>query len=263
VLDAAWMRRHLGLGDPSPVPVFIVGMPRSGTTLVEQILASHPAVHALGERRLFEDALARVGGPNAVSTPACWTDAELRRIGGLYVEAARRAAPAGALRIVDKLPANFQYAGLIHAALPGAHIIHTCRDPVDTCLSAFSVLFAGVAQPYSYDLEELGRYYRAYRQAMAHWRNVLPTGVMLDVGYEAVVDDLEAQARRIVAHCGLDWDDRCLAFHATQRPVRTASHAQVRQPIYRGSLGRPRPPREMLLPLLEALGIGDGAFVAG
>jgi tetratricopeptide (TPR) repeat protein len=262
VLDAVWMRRHLGVGDPSPVPVFIVGMPRSGTTLVEQILASHPAVHALGERRLFEDALAMEGGPNAVSTPARWTDSELRRIGGLYVEAVRRAAPAGALRIVDKLPANFQYVGLIHAALPNARIIHTCRDPVDTCLSAFSVLFAGMAQPYSYDLGELGRYYRAYRRAMAHWRDVLPGGVMLDVRYEAVVDDLEAQARQIVAHCGLDWDDGCLAFHATQRPVRTVSHAQVRRPIYRDSVGRPRPPREMLLPLLEALGTGGDAFVA-
>ncbi|HEX3995239.1 MAG TPA: sulfotransferase, partial [Acetobacteraceae bacterium] len=167
----------------------------------------------------------------------------------------------GAVRIVDKLPGNFQYAGLIHAALPNARVIHTGRDPVDTCLSVFSVLFAGTAHLYSYDLGELGRYYRAYQQAMTHWRNVLPAGVMLDVRYEAVVDDLAGEARRIVAHCGLDWDDACLAFHATKRPIRTASHAQVRQPIYRGSVGRPRPPREMLLPLLAAIG-GD-ASVAG
>ncbi|HEX4366818.1 MAG TPA: sulfotransferase [Rhodopila sp.] len=263
VLDAGWMGRHGGAGDPSPVPVFIVGMPRSGTTLVEQILASHPGVHALGERRLFEAALARVGGSDVVpaSVAARWTDAELRRVGGLYVEAVRRAAPTGAVRIVDKLPGNFQYAGLIHAALPNARLIHTGRDPVDTCLSVFSVLFAGTAHLYSYDLGELGRYYRAYQQAMTHWRNVLPAGVMLDVRYEAVVDDLAGEARRIVAHCGLDWDDACLAFHATKRPIRTASHAQVRQPIYRGSVGRPRPPREMLLPLLAAIG-GD-ASVAG
>jgi thioredoxin-like negative regulator of GroEL len=258
--DAAWMQRHQGAGDPSTLPVFILGMPRSGTSLVEQILASHPQVRGLGERLTFNDALAQICRtptvpPSLAHRAARWTDAELRRLGALYLAAIRRDSPAAAARITDKLPANFQYVGLIHAAMPNARIIHTCRDPIDTCLSVFSILFQGSAQLYSYDLVELGRYHRAYQKVMTHWRNVLPAGVMLDVQYEAVVDDLEQQARRIVAHCGLEWDDACLEFYKTDRPVRTISHAQVRQPIYRSSVGRPRPPRELLLPLLEALGV--------
>jgi len=163
--------------------------------------------------------------------------------------------PTSALRVTDKMPTNFVFAGLIHLALPNARIIHTVRDAVDTCLSNFSIQFTGTAQPYSYDLGELGRFYRHYAGMMDHWRSVLPPGTVIDVRYEDVVDDLEGQARRIVAHCGLDWDDRCLSFHKSTRPVGTASHAQVRQPIYRSSVEKPRPPRAMLLPLLEALGM--------
>ncbi len=144
--------------------------------------------------------------------------------------------------------------GLIHAALPKARIIHTSRDPIDTCLSIFATLFRAASQPYSYDLGELGRYYRAYQKAIAHWRDVLPAGVMLDMRYEDIVEDVEQQARRIIAHCGLEWDDACLAFHQTDRPVRTASVAQVRQPVYRSSVGRARPTRELLQPLLDAIG---------
>ncbi|HVC61286.1 MAG TPA: sulfotransferase [Acetobacteraceae bacterium] len=259
-LDAGWMAGHQGAGDPSALPVFVLGMPRSGSTLVEQILASHPKVRALGERLIFVDALARICGTPTVPASlaqraARWPDADLRRLGALYREAVRRAVPADTARIIDKLPANFRYAGLIHAALPNARIIHTRRDPVDTCLSVFSILFSGLAQLHSYDLGELGRYYRAYEKVMAHWRDVLPAGVMLEVQYEAVVDDLEGQARRIVSHCGLEWDDACLEFHKSNRPVRTISHAQVRQPIYRRAVGRQRPPRHLLLPLLEALGV--------
>ena len=259
-LDAAWLARHQGAGDPSPLPVFILGMPRSGTTLVEQILASHPLVKTLGERLTFNEALARMCGtptmpPSIAPRAAQWSEAELRRLGALYVAAIRREAPAAAARIIDKLPANFLSVGLIHAALPNARIIHTRRDPVDTCLSLFSILFSGYAQLYSYDLGELGRYYRGYERVMAHWRAILPAGVMLEVQYEEVVDDLEGQARRIIAHCGLEWDDACLAFHKSARPVRTASHAQVRQPIYRSSVGRPRPPHALMRPLLDALGV--------
>jgi tetratricopeptide (TPR) repeat protein len=258
--DAEWMRRHEGAGDPSPQPIFIVGMPRSGTTLVEQILASHPRVRALGERGFFEGAFARVCGTSATppSPPVAkpWSGSTLRRLGALYLQAARRVARNAPARIVDKLPDNFRFAGLIHAALPNARIIHTCRDPVDTCLSIFSILFSGNAVAYSYDLGELGRYYRAYEKMMAHWRDALPAGTMLELRYEEIVDDLERQARRIIAYCGLDWDDACLAFHETNRPVRTASHAQVRQPIYRSSIGRQRPPNDLLHPLLQALGVG-------
>jgi hypothetical protein len=150
------------------------------------------------------------------------------------------------------MPTNFRYAGLIHLALPNARIIHACRDPIDTCLSCFSTLFVG-DQAYTYNLEELGRHYAGYRTLMQHWRKVLPPGLMLDVQYEDMVDDIETQARRIVAHCGLEWEDSCLAFHETQRPVQTASAFQVRQPIYRGSVGRSRLYGDMLEPLRRAL----------
>ena len=259
-IDAAWIARHQGVGDPSGLPVFILGMPRSGSTLIEQVLASHPKIRALGERTIFAEALAGVRGtsiiPPVLSRLATELSvSELRRLGTRYVEAARRGAPTGTARTTDKVPNNFQYVGVIHAALPNARIIHTCRNPIDTCLSIFSILFSGIQQPYSYDLGELGRYYRAYQKLMAHWHSILPPGVMLDVKYEELVDDFEAQARRIVAHCGLEWDDACLKFYETDRPVQTASHTQVRQPIYRSSAGRPRPPRELLLPLLEELGV--------
>ena len=157
-------------------------------------------------------------------------------------------------RITDKMPANFQFVGLIHLALPNAAIIHTRRNPVDTCLSCFSKLFAG-EQRFAYDLGDLGRYYRAYERLMAHWRSVLPEGAMLEVDYEEVVADLEGQARRIIAHCGLDWNDACLEFHKTERAVRTASVMQVRQPIYSSSVGRWRPYTHLLAPLFEALEI--------
>jgi tetratricopeptide (TPR) repeat protein len=257
--DADWIRCHRGVGDPSDVPVFIVGMPRSGTTLIEQILASHPKVRALGERPHFSAALAQVygmgsGGPPVAQVAVHGGKLELRRLGEQYLQTVHREAPADTARIIDKMPNNFRFVGLIHAALPHARIIHARRDAVDTCLSIFSMLFGQGQQPYSYDLGELGRYYRAYEKLMVHWRSVLPDGVMLEVQYEEVVDGLEQQTRRILAHCGLDWDDACLLFHKTDRPVWTASHAQVRQPIYRSSVRRARPPRELLLPLLEALG---------
>src|SRR5262249_35561791 len=133
---------------------------------------------------------------------------QLREIGGRYVKSMRALAPA-AERITDKMPSNFRFAGLIHLALPNARIIHVRRDPLDTCLSCFSKIFTG-DQPFSYDLGELGRLYRAYDALMAHWRRVLPDGAMLDVQYEELVADFENQARRIVAYCGLAWDERCL-----------------------------------------------------
>ena len=139
-------------------------------------------------------------------------------------------------------------------ALPNAKMIHSVRDPVDTCISCFSKLFSG-EQNQAYDLGELGRYYKRYERLMAHWRRVLPPGSMLDVHYEDVVADLEGQARRIVAFCDLPWDDRCLSFHETQRPVRTASASQVRKPIYKSAVGRWRVYGEQLGPLLNALDI--------
>ena len=163
-----------------------------------------------------------------------------------------RRAP-GAERITDKMPSNFYFLGLIHLALPGAKVIHTNRNAVDTCVSCFSKLFAG-EQSQTYDLGELGRYYRAYHGLMAHWREVLPPGAFLDVTYEEVVADTEAQARRILDYCGLEWDARVLDFHRNERPVKTASSSQVRQPIYSSSVARWRNYEKFLGPLLQELG---------
>jgi tetratricopeptide (TPR) repeat protein len=266
VFTAEFMTRLRGNGDPSRSPIFVIGMPRSGSTLVEQMLASHPKIFAGGERLDFRQSLQLCGldsrklrYPEGMAT---LDGAQIRALGETYlqrIEAACAAAArdsgngAAAERITDKLLANFLYAGLVHLALPNARIIHTCRDPIETCLSCFSILFFG-DQPHAYDLGELGRYYRGYAALMDQWRRVLPTGVMLDVRYEDMVTDFEAQSRRIVAHCGLDWDDRCLAFHETKRPIRTASLLQVRQPLYRSSLKRWRPDDATLQPLLSGLG---------
>ena len=232
-----------GTGDPSPVPVFIVGMPRSGTTLAEQILASHPQVHGAGELPLMGRLASELGG--ATSREDC------ARIGATYVESVRAAAPEAA-RITDKMPGNYHQLGLIARALPNAAIIHIRRDPVDTCWSCFKQNFAR-GQHWSYELRELGRQYRRYHDLMAYWRQVLP-GRFLEVDYEAVVQDTEAVARRMVAHLGLDWDARCLAFHETERPVMTASKAQVRQPIYATSMQKWRRYQDHLQPLLAELG---------
>jgi tetratricopeptide (TPR) repeat protein len=254
---AAVIRKRRNLGDPSSAPIFIVGMMRSGTTLVEQIVASHPKVFGAGERKDFSNVVDAVGIARFIMAPRTvlartLTGERLRRLGAAYLASIRADAPA-ADKITDKMPANFGFVGLIHLALPNARIIHSCRDSVDTCLSCFSKLFND-EQPFAYDLGELGRYYRAYRALMKHWRSVLPAGVMLDVKYEELVTNFELQARRIVAHCGLEWHDACLSFYETQRPVKTASAIQIRQPIYSSAVGRWRPDRELLRPLLDALG---------
>ena len=250
-----------GGGDPSPMPIFIIGMPRSGTTLVEQIIASHPVVYGAGELQNFNDVVLTVRGPDGNSLPypefvAALDAAALQQIGARYIALVRALAAkyerADTARITDKMPSNYYFAGLIHLALPNAKIIHTIRDPVDTCISCFSKLFSA-EQNHTYDLSELGRYYRRYERLMAHWRSVLPAGCILDVRYEDIVSDVEQQARRIIAYCGLPWTDRCLSFHETERPVRTASATQVRQPIYSSAVGRWRVYEQHLGPLLDAL----------
>ena len=241
-------------GDPSSVPIFIVGMPRSGSSLVEQILASHPKVFGAGERYEFGDVAKGIGGPGDAEFPeavAGMSDRELHTLGTSYLRAIGPLAPA-AERIIDKMPANFFYAGLINLALPNARIIHTCRDPRDTAMSCFSILFA-MGHAHTYDLAELGRYMRAYERLMEHWRQVLPEGAMIEVQYEELVANLEEQAKRIVEYCGLEWDNACLAFHKTKRSVRTASVIQVRQPIYNSSVGRWQPHEKELQPFLRAL----------
>jgi len=234
-------------------PIFILGMMRSGSTLVEQILASHPAVFGAGELTLFRQALNRQTDharyPDAVSN---LSPLAIESVGASYEARLRREAP-GARRITDKYLHNFLYCGLIALAMPHARIVHTVRSPVDTCLSIYSKLFTG-HHPYAYDLAELGRYHRAYQSLMEHWRQVLPEGMMIDLRYEELVGDLEGQARRLLEHCDLPWDDACLSFHDTDRAVRTASATQVRQPIYKSSVGRWLPAPELLRPLTEVLG---------
>ena len=255
-----------GGGDPSSMPIFVIGMPRSGTTLVEQIIASHPQVHGAGELKTFNDVVLTVHGPDGKTIPypdfvPALAAGPLKQIGSRYLALVRDLVSRSdgekkdAPYVTDKMPSNYYFAGLIHLALPNAKIIHTMRDPVDTCISCFSKLFAG-EQNHTYDLGELGRYYKRYQQLMAHWRRVLPPGRIFDVRYEDVVADVEGEARRIIAHCGLPWDDRCLAFHETRRPIRTASATQVRQPIYKSAVGRWRVYEQQLGPLLIAL---DGA----
>lgn len=251
---AQLMRDKSMLGYPSDLPVFIVGMPRSGTTLIEQILASHPRVFGAGELLNFQECAGKLSINAPADSPLNAGSIEqdqLWYLGESYIRSIRHLAPS-VDRITDKLPANFLQVGLIHLALPYARIIHVRRDPIDTCFSCFSLLFSG-EQPFTYDLAELGRFYAAYEAMMEHWRKVLPEGVMLEVQYEDMTISLEDNARRIVAHCGLEWDDACLSFHETQRLVRTASATQVRQPIYRSSVGRWRSYEHVLGPLIEAL----------
>jgi tetratricopeptide (TPR) repeat protein len=261
------MQQKAGGGDDSTTPVFIVGMPRSGTTLVEQILASHSKVYGAGEIETFYQAVEKFRCRHGIATAfpdmvSAVSQQALRDLGSDYVRLIKAATPR-AERIVNKLPLNFKYVGLIHLALPNARIIHVRRDPLDTCFSCFSLLFVG-NQSFTYDLGELARYYRGYAALMEHWRSVLPQGVMIEVQYEDLIADLKGQARAIVNHCGLPWEDACLAFHKTPRPVKTASSVQVREPVYRTSVGRWRHYENFLQPLIQTLNPGapNGAGAA-
>lgn len=257
IFDKTTIDRLRGAGDPSNVPVFVLGMPRSGTTLTEQIIASHPDVYGAGE---LHDLL-RIAEQynNGTNTKLLFPD-NLRTLdqktltarGAEYVAGLKQRAP-DARRITDKMPANYFAVGLIHLMLPNAKIIHVNRNPVDTCLSCFIRLF-NRKQEHTYDLAELGQYYVHYARLMEHWREVLPAGAFLDVQYEDIVAGQEAQARRLIEYCGLEWNDACLDFHNTKRSVRTASVAQVRQPIYTSSVERWRHYEKFLGPLLDALG---------
>jgi hypothetical protein len=234
-------------GLPSERPAFVFGMPRSGTTLAEQILASHPQVHGAGEVLFWQFAAdAECGsGPEQRMATIC-------ALGRQYL-ASFEGLPAEAVRVIDKLPSNFKNLGLIHAALPAARFIHLERHPLDTCLSIYFQGFTA-AHAYATDLTDLAHYYREYRRLMAHWRATLPPHLLLEVRYESLVDDPEHWGRRMLAHLGLSWDPRCLEFHLTDRPVLTASSWQVRQPIGKGSIGRWRHYERYLEPLREALG---------
>lgn len=254
--DSGFIRSRSDSGARGNLPIFIIGMSRSGTTLVEQILASHPQVHGAGELHLLRRCIHREfgGGENEDELPARLAQmdsAGFARIGDRYLGALAELAPDAA-RITDKLPGNMALVGLIHLAFPDAHIIHCVREPRDTCVSCFSKLFT-TGHAFSYELGELGRFYRLYQELMQHWRTVLPAGRMLEIQYENLITDTEIQTRRLLEFCGLPWDDRCLRFNETRRAVKTASLAQVRQPIYTSSKGRWQHYREYLEPLERAL----------
>jgi tetratricopeptide (TPR) repeat protein len=259
MVDPAAIAKRSEQGYLSDAPIFIVSMPRSGSTLVEQMLASHPDVVGLEEHASFEKARWLVGGfplhnAYAGADEAQWVADKLMALGEQYVKTVYTDYPAARehRHFTDKTIDNYQHVGLMHLALPQARFIQIQRSILDTCLSIFTNQFAGLN--YSYDLYEIGKYYQLYDYAMQHWAQVLPAGLILDVQYEQLVTNFEAEARRIVEHCGLPWDARCLSFHTTERVVRTASNIQVRQPVYRSSLKRWRPTDTQLQPLYEGLG---------
>lgn len=249
-------------GCTSEVPVFILGMPRSGTSLMEQILSSHPAIFGAGELKFLTGILEniglgadkgirlRLGDKDPVfdyDSNASW---EMR--GQRFVDKLVKLADKPHQRIVDKMPGNFNFVGLIHAILPNAKIIHSRRHPVETCLSCYRIHFAE-GHPWSYNLRELGRFYKRYWGLMKYWREAFP-GVMYEVRYEDNVADVEGQARKMIDHLGLEWNENCLNFYNTDRPVKTASVTQVRKPIYTTSTNRWRKYEKYLGPLLEELG---------
>ena len=247
-----------GWGDSAPDPIFIVGLPRSGSTLLEQILASHSQVDGTMELPYIPQIVRRLAGRKSSSGPtqypaALWDldETQCRTLGEEFLAAAR-IQRGSAPFFIDKLPNNFAHVGLIHLMLPNARIIDARRHPMATCFSCFKQLFAA-GQEFTYSLEDIGRYHRDYQALMAHWDAVLP-GRVLRVDYERVVEDLEGQVRRLLDHCGLPFEPACLEFHRNSRPVRTASSEQVRQPLYPDAMAQWRRFEAHLAPLRGALG---------
>ena len=247
--------RH-DFGDPTELPVFIVGMPRSGTTLTEQIAASHPQIHGAGELsdiRKFANLLgySHAHPDNFVAGIKAMTADQSRELAGQYLRRLRKQS-VSALRITDKMPHNFEMLGLIALLFPKARIVHCRRDAIDTCVSCFMNQFSE-SHGYNADLTNVGLYYREYDRLMGHWRRVLPLS-MLEHNYEELTEAQEPASRRLIAHLGLDWDDACLNYFETDRTVGTISRWQVRQPIYRSSVKRWTNYEAHLGPLFTALG---------
>jgi tetratricopeptide (TPR) repeat protein len=246
-------------GDPAPDPIFILGLPRSGSTLIEQILASHSQVEGTREladiQRIVTELRGRTEDFQNPRYPAVLADlqsAEFRRLGGRFMKDTRAYRLRGKPFFIDKMPNNFRYIGLIKLMLPNAKILDVRREPMACCLGNFKQLFSG-GQEFSYDIDDLARYYRTYLELMAHWNSALP-GWILKVQYEDVIDDLEGSVRRILDFCGLPFEPACLEFHRATRSVHTASSEQVRQPIFRESLDQWRNFEPWLGSLKHALG---------
>jgi tetratricopeptide (TPR) repeat protein len=235
-----------GGASTSMKPVFVVGMPRSGTSLMEQIIASHPSAKGAGELEFWSQVVReREAEFNAAPPP----ESTRHKLAEAYLRVLE-AKGGEALRIVDKAPANSDYLGVIHSVFPNARIIYMRRDPIDTCLSCHFQHFS-VALNFTMDLSDLAHYYHEHERLMAHWRAVLPPGSILDVPYEELVGDQEAWTRKILDFLGLEWDERCLDFHKTNRQVVTASTWQVRQKMYKNSVHRWRHYEKSIGPLLD------------
>jgi tetratricopeptide (TPR) repeat protein len=238
-----------GCGDPSSRPIFITGMPRSGTTLLEALIAAHPDVRAGDELSTFERGISSMP-PLENGTTAGELRNALRSLGTSYVRDTDALA-GNAKHLTDKMPFNFRFIPIMYAALPNARIIHVRRNPSDVAYSCFAAHFFDDVL-FTYDLSELGRYYRAYEELMAAWGDAVPSSTILEVEYEEIVGDVEAQMRRVLGFCGLDWHDDVLRFHESRRPVRTASQTQVRRPLYATSVGRANALRSELEPFERA-----------
>lgn len=257
-VTAAYLGGMQIIGNESDRPIFVLGMPRSGTTLIEQILASHPEVFAGGEVPLAINALQgmrfpggwQLGESSAQSLPE---DATLRQRADAYLSKMAEISGSSEKRFfTDKMPANYFNLGLLVAMFPNARIIHCRRDPVDTCISNYTTLF-GRHHHWSFDFGMLGRTYRRYWDLMQHWRNILP-GRFLEVRYEQVVENPEQLSRTILQWCGLEWDEQVLRYYESDRPVLTASVAQVRRPIFHSSIGRSKIWEPYIQPLLAEIG---------
>ena len=246
--DADFLRSLEPFGSPSELPVLVVGMPRSGTSLAEQILASHPDAAGAGEVAFWDRAYGAFGKAGFDAEAAARVLPDVARD---YL-AVLREATGGAERVVDKMPANFLYLGLVHAAFPRARILHMRRHPLDTCLSIYFQNFFGMG-PYANDLDNLAHYYEQYTRVTRHWRAVLPAEALLEVPYEALIEDQEGWTRRMLEFVGLPWDPKCLDFHQTDRVVITASKWQVRQKIHAASAGRWRHYEGHVAPLRRLL----------
>jgi hypothetical protein len=244
----------------SELPVFIAGMPRSGTTLVEQIIDAHPSGYGAGEATVLERLITSLPGRTGTREPVPKCLASLSTevadsTGSDYLAEIGRSA-TGATRIVDKYLRNHQHLGITWMLLPRARVIHCRRNPIENCFSCYTSALSPLMHAWCSDFANLGLYYRQYVRLMAHWRAVLDVPI-LDVQYEELVTNPEAMTRRIIEFCGLPWDDRCLRFHESGRTVRTLSFDQVRRPMYTKSLERSAPYYEYLGPLREALEDAD------
>lgn len=233
-------------------PLFILGLPRSGTTLIDRIVSSHSQVVSLGEHKSLVFALLGEAGGDMGKLDLIErsTQIDFAMLGQRYcnsIDGFGSPAP----RLVDKTPLNFLYLGLIHLAMPGARIIHMRRNPMDSCYAIYKTLFRA-GYPFSYSLQDVGRYYIAYSRLMEHWRTTIP-GAFIDVDYEAVIADQERETRRILDYCGLEWEDACLEFHRHPGPAATASAVQVRQPVYSSSVGLWRKYEKQLTPFANKL----------